>query len=212
MREFTFRSSPDPCEGLKPLQGYFLPCNRIDISAGCETWSRLLYNRIVNKFARFVGIFMLLFGLLAGTGNFVHAQEAGSKYFPETGHNVSGDFWDYYQKTPEADQVFGYPLTEAFTDTTSGRMVQYFTRARFELHPELPEGQQVKLTSLGSKIYTPGTGPNIPSSIGCRNFANGFSVCSPKSTSMVLSLSISLCQTKLAIPLGFPCVIKLMML
>jgi len=131
----------------------------------------------VNKFARFVGIFMLLFGLLAGTGNFVHAQEAGSKYFPETGHNVSGDFWDYYQKTPEADQVFGYPLTEAFTDTTSGRMVQYFTRARFELHPELPEGQQVKLTSLGSKIYTPGTGPNIPSSIGCRNFANGRSVC-----------------------------------
>jgi hypothetical protein len=137
----------------------------------------LLYNQIVSKSARFWSVLLVVFSLLAGTGAVVHAQGETSRYFPETGHNVTGEFWQYFQGVPEAGFVFGYPLTEAFTDVKSGRVVQYFTRARFELVPELPEGQRVQLTSLGSKTYVPGSGPNIPAPIGCRYFNSGFSIC-----------------------------------
>ncbi len=73
--------------------------------------------------------------------------------------------------------VFGYPLTEAFTDARSGRLVQYFTRARFEYYPEFPEGQRVRLTNLGETLYQPGNALNMPTALGCRSFATGFSSC-----------------------------------
>jgi len=132
----------------------------------------------MSKFARLVGTLLLLFGLLAASGKVVHAQDGGtSQYFPETGHSVSGEFWQYYQSIPNADLVFGYPLTEAFTDTNSARVVQYFTRARFELHPEQPTGQRVRLSDLGSSVYVPGQSVNMYSPVGCRTFSNGNFAC-----------------------------------
>jgi len=56
-------------------------------------------------------------------------------------------------------------------------VIQYFTRARFELYPEQPEGQRVRLTPLGSNIYVRGQGVNIFTPVGCRTFPNGFSAC-----------------------------------
>src|SRR5699024_6069792 len=41
----------------------------------------------------------------------VAAQE-GARYFPETGHNVSGPFLDYWNSHGGL-ALFGYPLTEA---------------------------------------------------------------------------------------------------
>jgi hypothetical protein len=139
----------------------------------------MLYNEIMIKFARLLGTFMVLFSLLAVSNGVAYAQEGSAleKYFPETGHNVSGEFWKYYQSTPNADLVFGYPLTEAFTDTKSGRVIQYFTRARFELYPELPVGQQVHLSALGTSVYVKGQGVNIFTPMGCRTFSNGFFAC-----------------------------------
>lgn len=145
----------------------------------------------MSKFVRLVGMLVVLISLLAVTGGVAGARSAGysasprlagqdgdtSKYFPETGHIVSGEFWKYYQSVPDAELVFGYPLTEAFTDTQSGRVIQYFTRARFELYPEQPEGQRVRLSALGGAVYTPGEGVNILTPMGCRTFTNGFSVC-----------------------------------
>jgi hypothetical protein len=136
-----------------------------------------LYNQIVNKLTRLVGILFIVFGLLAGAGGVARAQAASSQYFPETGHNVSGEFWQYYQNVSNATEVFGYPLTEAFSDQVSGRLIQYFTYARFELAPELPAGQRVQLSPLGSLVYTPGPGLNMFTPIGCRSFTNGFSAC-----------------------------------
>jgi hypothetical protein len=56
-------------------------------------------------------------------------------------------------------------------------MIQYFTRARFELAPERPAGQRVQLSPLGSYVYSPGDGLDMFTPIGCRAFTNGFSVC-----------------------------------
>jgi hypothetical protein len=125
-----------------------------------------------------VGILIVAFSLLAANVGIVYAQDGStSQYFPETGHNVSGEFWKYYQGVPNPDLVFGYPLTEAFSNVESGRVVQYFTRARFELYPEQPEGQRVRLSPLGNSVYTPGQGVNIFTPMGCRTFPNGFFIC-----------------------------------
>ena len=60
-------------------------------------------------------------------------------YFPQTGHTLSGTFLRYWQQNGGLP-VFGYPLTEQFTEKspTDGKpyTVQYFERNRFELHPE----------------------------------------------------------------------------
>jgi hypothetical protein len=138
---------------------------------------RLLYNQIVSKLARYMGVTLVLLGLLAAVGGVARAQAGNSYYFAETGHNVTGEFWQYYHNVSNADLVFGYPLTEAFTDTKSGRVVQYFTRARFELHPEDADGQRVHLAPLGSYIYSPGPGLDFFSPLGCRYFSSGFSIC-----------------------------------
>jgi hypothetical protein len=60
-------------------------------------------------------------------------------YFEPTGHSLSGSFltyWNQYGGLP----IFGYPLSEPFQEVsaTDGKTytVQYFERARFELHPE----------------------------------------------------------------------------
>ncbi|HEY7908411.1 MAG TPA: N-acetylmuramoyl-L-alanine amidase [Thermomicrobiales bacterium] len=65
--------------------------------------------------------------------------DATSKFFPETKHNVGPDFLKYWQANGGLAQ-FGYPVTELFSDVNTDDKktykVQYFERARFELHPE----------------------------------------------------------------------------
>jgi hypothetical protein len=87
------------------------------------------------------------------------AQTPGEEYFVETGHRVTGEFWAFYSSTPNALQLYGYPLTEAFIDQTKGLLVQYFQKARFELDPNLPIGQRVFLTPLGD--FLKGSGQSV---------------------------------------------------
>jgi spore germination protein YaaH len=60
-------------------------------------------------------------------------------YFEATRHSLGGIFLQYWQKNGGLP-IFGYPLTEEFTEVspTDGKpyKVQYFERNRFELHPE----------------------------------------------------------------------------
>lgn len=67
------------------------------------------------------------------------SNEPGSRYYPETGHNVP-ELFDRYWQERGGLRRFGYPLTEAFeevSETDGGvYLTQYFERARFELHPE----------------------------------------------------------------------------
>src|SRR6266496_2342391 len=67
-------------------------------------------------------------------------------YYPETGHNVGLAMKRFYDTHGGLD-IFGLPLTETFDE--DGLRVQYFERARFELHPELPPEFYVSLTLLG---------------------------------------------------------------
>jgi len=77
--------------------------------------------------------------------------EAEAAYFPETGHAVSGVFWDFWRRRGALD-VFGYPLTAAYED--EGVLVQWFQRARFE---RWPDRAGVVLALLGQEmgIYEP---------------------------------------------------------
>lgn len=118
--------------------------------------------------------------LVSGLGWQVsHAQTGGQLYFPEKGHWVSGDFLTAYQSVENPLLLYGYPITEAFQDQTTQRIVQYFQRARFELHPEAPPELRVQLTPIGQYLYKPGQGLAIPDNFpACRLFAEtGFQVC-----------------------------------
>ncbi len=115
--------------------------------------------------------------LLSASWGSVRAQAEDSKYFSETGHNVKGEFFKFYSSNPNATFLYGYPITEEFT-SKDGNTVQYFQRARFEFHRNLPEGQRIQLSTLGQFTYI-STGPlNVANSFACRLYTEtGFSVC-----------------------------------
>jgi hypothetical protein len=67
------------------------------------------------------------------------APGSGEQFFPETGHGLSGPFYDFWRKHGGLP-VFGYPISEPLQEAgaADGKpyTVQYFERARFEHHPE----------------------------------------------------------------------------
>jgi hypothetical protein len=80
----------------------------------------------------------------------------GSKvYFPETRHSLGGPFLRHWRDNGGLT-IFGYPLTEEFTETspTNGKRykVQYFERNRFEYHPENKPPNDVLLGLLGVQV------------------------------------------------------------
>lgn len=69
-------------------------------------------------------------------------------YFPETGHTLSYGFLRFWHSNGDL-AIFGYPISEEMLE--NGLTVQYFERARFEYHAELPAPNNVLLTLLGSE-------------------------------------------------------------
>ncbi|MBI3162858.1 MAG: hypothetical protein HYZ23_10120 [Chloroflexi bacterium] len=107
----------------------------------------------------------------------MQAQTVDSKYFSETGHNVKGEFLTFYNSNPNALFLYGYPITEEYTDK-SGLTVQYFQRVRFEYHADLPAGQRVQITPLGRSTYVSASPLKVSNTLACRNFPEtGFAVC-----------------------------------
>jgi hypothetical protein len=103
------------------------------------------------------------------------AQSSEVLFFPETGHNVRGDFLRYYNSVRDPQLVFGYPITEQMT-SKDGMTVQYFQRVRFELRADLPA--HVQLTDVGQAAYTTGSQQfSVNNSQGCELFSTGFRVC-----------------------------------
>lgn len=121
-------------------------------------------------------IAMLLLSGLAVSGS---AQTPEPQEFPDSGYSVSGPFLTFYRSLPDPYVILGHPISDAVTDTVSGREVQYFQRARLELHPEAPAGEQVRLSNLGELLYTPGAPLAEVRNSGpaCRSFDTGFNVC-----------------------------------
>jgi hypothetical protein len=94
-------------------------------------------------------------GLIAGVRP---NQLTTNLYFPETGHNLSGDFRAYWQQNGGLAQ-FGFPRTEPFREVnpSDGKLytVQYFERNRFEYHPENKGTPfEVQLGLLGNQLAT----------------------------------------------------------
>ncbi|MFB0545596.1 MAG: hypothetical protein ACETWB_01680 [Anaerolineae bacterium] len=87
------------------------------------------------------------------------AQTPEVRYFPQTGHNVRGEFLKFFE-TWGGVELFGYPLTEEFIK--DGVRVQCFQKVRMEWHPQNPKPYQVELGLLGELLgYRQ---PPIPSS------------------------------------------------
>ncbi len=79
------------------------------------------------------------------------APGTNCKYFAETGHYVCDEFLDFYETRGDLE-IFGYPLTERFHDDELDLDVQYFQRARMELHQLGSDSYQVKLGSLVDEL------------------------------------------------------------
>jgi hypothetical protein len=101
--------------------------------------------------------------------------QADCRFFPETGHNVCGALlaawyaggleFDGESGASEAENLalFGLPLSDPLTETIEGQpyTVQWFERARFELHPENAAPYDVLFGLLGNEVH--GSAPQPPS-------------------------------------------------
>ncbi len=87
-------------------------------------------------------------------------------FFAETGHYVCYGFRHYWEthglnfgdpgvSYRESLMLFGYPISDEFTDPQSGMTVQYFQRAVFEYHPNNPADWRILLARLGAEVYHP---------------------------------------------------------
>jgi hypothetical protein len=114
-----------------------------------------------------------------GQGGDTSVQPCQKEYFEETSHIVRGEFLAAYCKATNPTLMYGYPITDAFQDPTTGLMIQYFQKARFELRPDALEGQRIKLTPLGQYLYVIGEQAPIPENTStCRVFPEtGYQVC-----------------------------------
>ena len=115
------------------------------------------------------------------------APAAGALFFPETQHNLNGEFRAYWQRHGGLP-IFGFPISEELTERgEDGRdyIVQYFERHRFELHPENAAPYNILLSRLGATTLAEQgrnwndflkTGPQP----GCQYFIEtGQSICEP---------------------------------
>ena len=77
-------------------------------------------------------------------------------FFAETSHGVGGAFLDFWTAHGGVD-IFGYPISDEFSEVLDDgrvRRVQYFERARLEIHPRADgSGDDVLLGLLGRALY-----------------------------------------------------------
>ena len=107
------------------------------------------------------------------------AQLEGEEFFEQTGHRVSGDFLEFYYTVLNPVELYGYPISVVFRDATTQLIVQYFEKARFELHPENTDGSRVIVSKLGEYMYEPGAASPEPKNYAaCRTIPpTDFRVC-----------------------------------
>ncbi len=119
---------------------------------------------------------------------FPKGDPAAAHYFPETGHAIGSEFWDYWSSHglefdgrpgasfAESLALFGMPLSEPAPEVNpaDGRpyLTQWFERARFEHHPEhagTPHVVQLgllerELNDAGGASQAPAFQPAVPAS------------------------------------------------
>ncbi|CAA9315954.1 MAG: hypothetical protein AVDCRST_MAG93-5494, partial [uncultured Chloroflexia bacterium] len=112
---------------------------------------------------------------------------AEPRFFPQTGITVDEPFRTYWESHGGLT-LFGFPispLVEEPDEDGISRPVQYFERARFELHLDAPPSERVLLSRLGLRSLTARgidwhTFPSTGAQDGCQFFtATGRNVCAP---------------------------------
>jgi hypothetical protein len=91
------------------------------------------------------------------------AQSQAEQYFPDTGHTVRGEFFDYFNAHGGL-RVFGFPITEEFT--LNGRTVQYFQRVRMELWAGNTPGPRGELGGAGADGVVAGQAGRSTGAVG----------------------------------------------
>jgi hypothetical protein len=91
------------------------------------------------------------------------AAKADVQFFKETGHTLRGRFKAFWEAYGGLTQ-FGYPLSEELKEFNPAsaqlQTVQWFERARFELHPEFAGTRyEVELWPLGWQMFWGGPAP-----------------------------------------------------
>ena len=85
-------------------------------------------------------------------------QVPGGRYFPQTGHSIAGGFRAFWEQNGGVE-VLGYPISPEMQETLAdgqAHTVQYFERARLELHPQLAGTPfAIQLGLLGRELYRP---------------------------------------------------------
>ena len=100
------------------------------------------------------------------------------KYFPSSGHWVNDQFLSLYESVQNPAEIFGYPITDAYQDTTSQLYVQYFEKAKFEQYIDIDGNTSVKLVPLGKLLYSPSELIKLPTINGCKTISSdGYRVC-----------------------------------
>ena len=103
------------------------------------------------------------------------APLSGCQFFPETGHNVCGELLAAWRanglefdgkrgkSAAESLALFGLPISDAQPEMIEGKeyTVQWFERARFELHPENAPPYHVLLGLLGRESDALACGPAV---------------------------------------------------
>lgn len=91
-----------------------------------------------------LSIFLILvFSLITSTA----IAQTGGQYFPETDRWVEEPFLTFYRNTDNPENIFGYPITNAYE--TSWTTVQYFQNLRLELD----NLGKVMISPLGDLFY-----------------------------------------------------------
>jgi glucose/arabinose dehydrogenase len=132
---------------------------------------------------RFTKLLLLLalatLGLTSGMPAYSQASE---RCFAETGYCISGRIRSFWEQNGGL-AVFGFPIAPQREEQVEGRTysVQWFERARFELHPENQAPYDVLLGRLGAQLLansTPGAEQPPANDSNCRTFAEtGQRVC-----------------------------------
>jgi hypothetical protein len=105
-------------------------------------------------------IFFIILIVLVSTISFRGSTAQGepdSLTFEDTGYKVEGEFLEKFQSAADPLLVYGYPISSSIiapdSSPSAGTQIQYFQRARFELHPENPLGERVVVSPLGVHLY-----------------------------------------------------------
>ncbi len=77
------------------------------------------------------------------------ASERGSRYYPQIGHAVSGDFLSYFDRHGGVDR-FGFPIAEPLA--VKGELVQDFQRGRLVWHLDRTPSNRVTPEPIG-RVY-----------------------------------------------------------